>query len=316
MYNTITVEMLFEAHQEVLELSWHAGVENRHASFRRDPDEFSCLVGYLNFVHPQQITVLGSQEFTYLARLEITAYHDAIKQLFDHRPAMVIIAERQQASVEMLHLAQQLGIPLVASNAPARMVIDHLSHYLTSRLAPSITVHGVFMEVFDLGVLLAGASGAGKSELALELINRDHRLIADDCPTFSRLTPDALTGSCSPLLQDFLEVRGIGILNIRAMFGSTAIKDRKHLHLIVNIVDMREEQGMFNKFDRLQGIHHTREILGLGIPEVTLPAAPGRSLAILVEAAVRNQVLRLNGYDASALFHQRHSYALETQVLS
>jgi HPr kinase/phosphorylase len=307
--------MLFKAHEEILALSWIAGKENEHLSFCPDPEEFSCLVGYLNFVHPYQITVLGNLEFTYLARLEINSYHDAIKRLFQNNPTMVIIAEGQQASVEMIMLAQQMRVPLVYANSPSRVVIDHLSHYLTNRLAPSVNVHGVFMEVFDVGVLLMGASGAGKSELALELINRNHRLIADDCPTFTRLTPDSLTGSCPELLQDFLEVRGIGILNIRAMFGNTAIKDRKQLHLIVQIVDMLQEKSLIN-LDRLSGIYNTREILGLSIPEVTLPAAPGRSLAILVEAAVRNQVLRSTGYDASALFHQRHKNVLEADALS
>lgn len=316
VYHNITVEMLYQAHKDILELTWIAGSENHQYSFHPDPEEFSSLVGYLNFVHPHAITILGNLEFTYLARLEITSYHEAIKQLFSNHPRLVVIADGQQATIEMIQVAQQEKIPLLYAQAPGQMVVDHLSHFLTSRLAPSITIHGVFMEVFDVGVLLVGASGAGKSELALELIDRGHRLIADDCPTFSRLTPDFLTGTCPALLQDFLEVRGIGILNIRAMFGNTAIKDRKHLNLIVQIVDLREEKSLFNNIDRMQGLYNTREILNLSIPEVTLPAAPGRSLAILVEAAVRNQILRFHGYDASALFRQQHKAALEADTLS
>jgi HPr kinase/phosphorylase len=172
-----------------------------------------------------------------------------------------------------------------------------------------LTVHGVYMEVLGLGVLLTGESGIGKSELALDLINRGHTLIADDAPAFHKSTNDAIIGTCPDVLQDFLEVRGIGILNIRAMFGDTAIRDSKRLRLIVRLIAYKDEELL--KMDRLHGIHKLHNILGVDIPEVTVPVAPGRNLDILVEAAVRNEILKRNGYNASEEFLKHQATLME-----
>lgn len=166
--------------------------------------------------------------------------------------------------------------------------------------APSLTLHGVFMDVSGFGVLLRGQSGIGKSEMALGLINRGHRLVADDAVDLKLIGTETLIGSCPPLLQDFLEVRGLGILNIRVMFGDNAIKDSKRLQLIVKMATFNDEE--LKHIDRLHGMYRIESILGIEVPEVTIPVAPGRNLAVLIETAVRNQVLKHNGYDASAEF--------------
>ena len=157
--------------------------------------------------------------------------------------------------------------------------------------------------------LLVGDPAVGKSELALELINRGQRLIADDAPEFANIAPEMLEGFCPPLLRDFLEVRGLGILNIRAMFGESAVRQRKRLNLIVNLRTL-DAAGLL-RLDRLGGPQSARTILGVNIPEVTMPVAPGRNLAILVEAAVRSQVQRSRGYDAGADFTERQARALQ-----
>jgi len=175
-----------------------------------------------------------------------------------------------------------------------------------------ITLHGVYMEVLGLGVLLTGESGIGKSELALDLINRGHTLIADDAPAFHLSTNDAVIGSCPPVLQDFLEVRGVGILNVRAMFGDTAIRDNKRLRLMVRLVTFRDEELL--NMDRLHGMHRTRNVLGVEIPEVTVPVAPGRNLDILVEAAVRNEILKRNGYSSSDEFLKRQHELMQQDL--
>ncbi len=173
----------------------------------------------------------------------------------------------------------------------------------------NITIHGVFMEVIGIGVLLTGSAAVGKSELALELITRGHRLIADDAPEFTRFPDNSLRGSCPPLLSDFLEVRGLGILNIRAMFGDSAIKIRKRLNLIIHLQEMVSQE--LNEIDRLQGSLTSTEILGITVPKVTLPVAPGRELAILVETAARQYLQRLRGYHANEEFIARQQASID-----
>jgi len=172
-----------------------------------------------------------------------------------------------------------------------------------------ITKHGVFLDVLGAGVLLTGSSGIGKSELALGLINRGHRLIADDAVNLCQTNNDSLVGQCPDVLQDFLEVRGLGILNIRVMFGDTAIKTSKKLQLIVNIVAFDSEE--LKNIDRLHGMYRQCTILDINIPEVTIPVAPGRNLAVLVESAVRKQVLMNTGYNAGDEFTKRQKILME-----
>lgn len=178
-----------------------------------------------------------------------------------------------------------------------------------TQLPDSRSIHGVFLDVLDLGVLLTGVSGIGKSEIALGLINRGHRLIADDAVLFTRQDNQQVIGSCSPVLQDFLEVRGLGILNIRAMFGDSAIKPSKQLDLIVNIISISSIE--LQHLDRLNGMHRNYDMLGIDIPEVSIPVAPGRNLSILIEGAVRNQILKAKGYNAGHDFTERQRTFIE-----
>ena len=172
--------------------------------------------------------------------------------------------------------------------------------------------HGVMLEVLGMGIILKGISGIGKSELALGLVNRGHHLIADDSVWLCQ-KDGQIEGSCPEILQDFLEVRGLGILNIRAMFGDEAIKHTQKLELVVNIINISNEE--LRHIDRLQGMHKMLDIMGVVIPEVSIPVAPGRNLAILVEGAVRNQLLKQNGYDAGAEFINKQRELLEKRSL-
>lgn len=312
MSRKLSIHDLHTLHAKSLKLEWVGGQEFADNMLHPTPEDVSCMVGYLNFIHPPQITLLGEQEFNYLASLQVGAYQEAIKQFFRSAPSLIILCESQTATDEITQSAQDLRIPIMCSSLSAATVLSRMSHQLTEMLAPSITVHGVFLEVFDLGVLLTGGAGVGKSELALELINRGHRLVADDTPFFSKNSPDSLTGRAPALLKDYLEVRGLGIVNVRAMFGHTAVKDMKKLSLIVHIVDMSDP--IIAGIDRLQGMHREREFLGIHIPEVTLPAGPGRSLSILVEAAVHNQLLRNSGYNASEVFAENQMIALSKKA--
>ena len=166
-----------------------------------------------------------------------------------------------------------------------------------------VTLHGVFMEVMQTGVLLAGASGVGKSELALDLLNRGHCLIADDTPEFSRAASGAVVGRCPEVIRDFLEVRGLGVINVRAMFGDKAVMSHAELNIILQLKAMGVE--LLAKVDRLRASHDTFVVLEKEVSRITLPVAPGRNLAILVEAAVRSHQLMLGGYDAAEDFSRR-----------
>jgi HPr kinase/phosphorylase len=178
--------------------------------------------------------------------------------------------------------------------------------YLSRVLAQSTTLHGVFMDVLELGVLITGASAIGKSELALELISRGHGLVADDVVELQQVAPDTIQGRCPPMLRDFLEVRGLGVLNIRSIFGETAVRPRRALRLIVQLDPPEDAEPK----DRLATRAGTQDILGVEIPTVTLAVAPGRNLAVLVEAAVRNHILLSRGINSTAEFIRRQEEAM------
>src|SRR5215213_8113076 len=298
MNEPLTAQVLFDDLVTRLHLVWLAGRSGAGRSFTQDSTARGNpgLIGHFNLIHANQAVVLGRTELTYLANLQTNWRHDAYEQLFDSDPVLILLADECAPPDEFLQLADQYQVPLLKSTRSSNDLINDLRYYFTHKLADRVTLHGVFMEVLSIGVLLTGDSGVGKSELALELITRGHRLVADDAPEFARIAPDIINGTCPPLIQDFLEVRGLGVLNIRAMYGDSVIKKGKYLRLIIHLKQVRLSDAAFE--DRLKDQQQARNVLGLDIPVFTLPVAPGRNLAVLVEAAVRNHLLRLNGYNA------------------
>jgi HPr kinase/phosphorylase len=298
MNELLTVQVLFDDLVTRLHLVWLAGRSGAGRSFTQDSTARGNpgLIGHFNLIHANQAVVLGRTELTYLANLQTNWRQDAYEQLFDSDPVLILLADECAPPDEFLQLADQYQVPLLKSTLSSNDLINDLRYYFTHKLADRVTLHGVFMEVLSIGVLLTGDSGVGKSELALELITRGHRLVADDAPEFARIAPDIVNGACPPLIQDFLEVRGLGVLNIRAMYGDSVIKKGKYLRLIIHLKQVRLSDAAFE--DRLKDQQQARNVLGLDIPVFTLPVAPGRNLAVLVEAAVRNHLLRLNGYNA------------------
>jgi len=311
MKELATVRELFETLKDKLALDWVAGQNGGNRKVRGDDPEAQNqpLVGQLNNIHPNRIQVVGPAELDYLSELGKNSHQDVMDKLFWGLPAAVILANNIQVDKEFASYAERTNTPLLSSSLPDHKLLSNLQYYLQRALADYVTIHGVFMEVLGMGVLLTGDPAVGKSELALELISRGHRLIADDAPEFSRMAPDILTGGCPPLLQEFLEVRGLGLLNIRAMFGDSAIKREKYLRLIINLRKLNDEE--LAKMDRLVGSYSTRHLLGVDTPEITIPVAPGRSLAILVETAVRQHIHRRKGYDASEDFMERQRHMID-----
>ncbi len=266
------------------------------------------LVGHLNLIHPNQIQVLGHSELQYLTGLRDSARSDTLEQVLADDPACLIVGENQQPPADMTRVCEAAHIPLFVSALSSETLTDSLHYYLSNLLAEVVTSHGVFMEVMAIGVLLTGPPGVGKSELALELITRGHRLVADDAPQFSRIAPDIVNGTCSEVLADFLEVRGIGIINVRELFGDSAIKSNKYLRLIINLQPLNDTDVA--QPNRLEESYQTRTMLNLEVPEIALPVAPGRNLAVLVECAARNHILRMSGYNASEDFISRQAEAI------
>ncbi len=303
----VTAGDLFEAESGALKLKWVAGETGKDRLLEPTTAKFPgmALVGHLNFVHPNRVQVIGEAELDYLAGLDTTERQKAVHDLCAcKKTSVVIVTNGKRPGADLVAAADQSSLALFSSPLPSPVVIDHLQYYLTRALAPRVTVHGVYMEVMGMGVLITGESGIGKSELALELLSRNHRLIADDAVEFVRVGPDVIVGQCPTLLSDFLEVRGLGILDIRLMFGETAVRHKKKLHLIVRLETIQRQK--MSKIDRLQAKQQTRAILGVDIPEVALFVGPGRNLAVLVEAATRAYILRMWGFDPLEEFMKRH----------
>jgi len=314
MTQNLSVATVFAAHELSSGLEWVAGYAGKQRALQQ-PDHLRkseidrLLVGYMNCIHAPRIQVLGNKELDYLNKLGKNAHADVIVHLFSDDPAAIIVADGLKPPSSLKRLAEDTGTPLWSARAKAQDVIERITYHLKTTFTEHITTHGVFMEIVGVGILITGESGIGKSELALDLLSRGHRLIADDAPEFYRADPNIVIGSCPPVLRDFLEVRGLGVLNIRAMFGESAVKQSERLQLTVELVKMADED--LNRTQRLTTARQTRDVLGVPIHNVTLPVTPGRHLAVVVECAARNQILLNQGYDAFDAFSVQQRAGME-----
>jgi HPr kinase/phosphorylase len=303
----LTVKDLVEDNTDDVPFSWLAGKSN---DSRRIPDNGMAaadLIGHLNLIHPARIQVFGSAEMDYYMRFDVKRRTHHLEDLLAGGVPAILLSEGLTPPGELIEICEREQVPLLGTTVASAQVIDMLRIYLTRRLAPTTTVHGVFMDVLGLGVLITGESGLGKSELALELISRGHGLVADDAVDFSRKAPHAIDGTCPHLLQNMLEVRGLGLLDIQTIFGETSVRRKMRLKLIVHLVRASAQ----DKFERLPIQDITQEILGEPIRKVMLQVAAGRNLAVLVEAAVRNTILKLRGIDSLSDFMKRQSEAIK-----
>jgi HPr kinase/phosphorylase len=306
----VSVETLFRDLAEQLGLQWVAGRSGGQRSLSSETIQQPtlALIGHLNFVHPNRVQVLGGAEMDYLRGLSESGLQDAIDHLFSTELAAIVVSNGEAVPPVLLDGAERTETPLFTSALASPILMSYLGHYLTQRLAEETSLHGVFLEVLGTGVLIKGDAGVGKSELALELITRGHRLVADDVVELKHVAPNTLEGTCPRLIRDFLEVRGLGILNIRFLFGETAVKPQKNLKLIVELVHPEEigEVGL----NRLDMVASTETILGVAVPKVRVPVAAGRNLAVLVEVAVRNHILKRRGINPVEQFIQRQQAAI------
>ncbi len=300
--NTLTLGDLFDQVRENLGLSWVICDHQRNTAIPVENSEPSDLVGFLNLVHPSRLQVLGHAETAYFARLNSRQQENLLKELFAGAPPAIIIAEGLEGPSILLEQAEKHRLPIMRSKASAATIIDTLLQSLSSSRGATVSMHGVLMDVLGMGVLISGESGLGKSELALELISRGHGLVADDVVELTRTGPSSIDGKCPGLLQNLLEVRGLGLLDIKTIFGETAVRRKMRLKLIVHLV---RRSTMESEYERLPLEALNQVVLGLAIRKVVVPVAAGRNLAVLTEAAVRSTILQLRGIDTVAEFMSR-----------
>ena len=307
----ISAEALFEEFRTALHWEWIAGHAHPERHFDddavRDARSAADLVGYLNYIHPNRVQIVGRREVAYLNEANAEVTERRIARIVTLEPPVLICADGQVPPDRLVALCDRADIPLFVTEESAGQVIDVVRGYLAQHFAERTTRHGVFMDILGLGVLLTGESGLGKSELGLELISRGHGLVADDAVDLYRVSQTALEGRCPDLLMNLLEVRGIGLLDIKAIFGETAVRRKMRLKLIVHLV---RQATMDRDFERLPYEPLSEDILEVPVRKTVIAVDAGRNLAVLVEAAVRNTILQLRGIDTYTEFIARHHKAM------
>jgi HPr kinase/phosphorylase len=307
----VSADVLFEDHRDALKWQWIAGLGASERKF----DEVAIqaarsgadLVGYLNYIHPYRLQVLGEREVAYLTSHSEEDNRRRVSRIVTLEPPVLVVADGQAAPDALMAMCERAQIPMFATPGPAAFVIDVLRAYLSRHFADRASMHGVFMDILGMGVLITGESGLGKSELGLELISRGHGLVADDAVDLYRINQTSIEGRCPELLQNLLEVRGIGLLDIKAIFGETAVRRKMRLTLIVHLV---RKETMERDYERMPHEPLYQDVLGVPVRKAVIQVVAGRNIAVLVEAAVRNTILQLRGIDTYQEFVARHRAAM------
>ena len=309
----VSADVLFEEFRSALRWEWVAGLGASERKF----DELAVqaarsgadLVGYLNYIHPGRVQILGEREIAYLSKANPEDCMRRVSRIVTLEPPVLVLADGQQAPSTLMSMCERAQIPMFATKESSAFVIDVLRAYLSKHFADRASMHGVFMDILGMGVLITGESGLGKSELGLELISRGNGLVADDAVDFFRINQTTIEGRCPDLLQNLLEVRGIGLLDIKAIFGETAVRRKMRLKLIVHLV---RRETLERDYERLPSEPITQDVIGVPVRKVVIQVVAGRNIAVLVEAAVRNSILQLRGIDTYQEFVARQRKAMES----
>ena len=309
----VSADVLFEEFRNRLKWEWLAGLGASERKFDevavRAATSGADLVGYLNYIHPYRVQILGPREISYLTSATPDDCARRISRIVTLEPPVLVLADGQAAPEGLLSMCERAQLPMFATKESSAFVIDVLRAYLSRHFADRASIHGVFMDILGLGVLITGESGMGKSELGLELISRGNGLVADDSVDLYRINQTTIEGRCPDLLQNLLEVRGIGLLDIRAIFGETAVRRKMRLKLIVHLV---RRETMEREYERLPYEPLTQDVLGIPVRKAVIQVVAGRNIAVLVEAAVRNAILQLRGVDTYQEFVERHRKAMDS----
>jgi HPr kinase/phosphorylase len=310
--NVVSADVLFEEFRSRLKWEWQAGLGASERKFDevavRAARSGADLVGYLNYIHPYRVQILGTRELAYITNATPEDCARRISRIVTLEPPALVLADGQTAPDALLSMCERAQIPLFSTPVSSAEVIDVLRAYLSKHFADRTSMHGVFMDILGLGVLITGESGMGKSELGLELISRGNGLVADDAVDLFRINQTTIEGRCPELLQNLLEVRGIGLLDIRGIFGETAVRRKMRLKLIVHLV---RRETLEREYERIPYEPLTQDVVGIQVRKVVIQVVAGRNIAVLVEAAVRNTILQLRGVDTYQEFVERHRKAME-----
>ena len=259
------------------------------------------LAGYFDHFEPMRLQVMGNAEMSYLSKRTESERLAIFDRLLSYKFPALLLARNFEPDAECLEMAKKHNVTLLRSKEATSAVVSTVITYLKAALAPCITRHGVLMEVYGEGVLLIGDSGIGKSEAAVELLKRGHRLIADDAVEIRKVSENSLVGTAPALIRNYIELRGIGIINVAKLYGMGAVKAENEINLVVNIVHWNHHEN----YDRLGLEEQYKEILGVEVPMITIPITPGRNLAVILEVAAMNNRQRKLGYNAALEFTQQ-----------
>lgn len=311
MRSKLTIGQFYQQFKDILSLTFvskEVGLKSEIKLSSTIAESFEA-VDYLNVIRPSSVAIIGHQESKYIRTLNEKRQFKLLSLLFSGPACVLLLSRKESIDQHLIDYAEENDVPVLYSVLSDSELLESCRYYLSRALAEHTVEHGVFIEVDSVGIFIRGDSGIGKSELALALVAKGHRLIADDITRFTQIGPKILDGHSPGILADFMEVRGLGIVNIRAMFGSNSVKRNKTLRLVIKLSKFTDENK--HKFDRLGIDKHTHNILGIEIPQITLPIASGRNIAVLVEAAARNHLLQMNGYHAPEDFIDRQREAIK-----
>ncbi|PKR86186.1 HPr(Ser) kinase/phosphatase [Heyndrickxia camelliae] len=265
------------------------------------------MAGFFNYYPADRIQLLGMTEITFSSRLDQDERKHRLEQLCSDLTPGIIISRGLDIPEELIEASNEYSVPVMRTNMKTTRFSSHLTNYLEFKLAPTTAVHGVLVDIYGVGVLITGKSGVGKSEAALELVKRGHRLVADDCVEIRQEDTDSLIGNAPDLIEHLLEIRGLGIINVMTLFGAGAVRSHKRITMVVNL----ELWDQMKQYDRLGLDEEKIKIIDTELPKLTIPVRPGRNLAIIIEVAAMNYRLKKMGVNAAQQFTERLADVIE-----
>ncbi len=305
----LLVQELEQDREHDLGLTLMAGKKglNKRIAYSQVQKMGLALTGFVQFIEPERLQIVGITEMAYFGSLSRKQQEEVIHQIFSLDLSSLVITRNLEIPELLLKEADAKGIPLFRTNFTTADFIERVTPYLEGKLASTTSIHGVLMDVFGVGILILGKSGIGKSECALDLILRGHRLIADDMVYIQKRSPSSLIGSGFDVIKHHMEIRGLGIINIRSLFGVEAIRDQKKIDLVLELMEWDRHQ----EYDRLGFEEEKYSILEFELPMLRIPVTPARNLTTIIEVAARNHLLKLMGYDSALEFEKKLLHKIE-----